>query len=65
LNSEGEEVWRKTFGSNDDDIGAKVIQLEDDSFVLTGTIGFEINPDSQSKMCLMKVNSDGELVSMD
>lgn len=65
LNAEGEELWRKTFGGGADDMGTNVIQLEDGSFVLTGTIGFQINPNSQSKMCLMKVNPDGELEPMD
>ncbi|MCG8308443.1 MAG: hypothetical protein MI975_13700 [Cytophagales bacterium] len=64
LNSEGEEEWRKTYGSNEDDIGAKVIQLNDGSYVLIGTIGFGINPDSRSKMCLIKVNSNGELIPL-
>lgn len=65
LNFQGEEEWRKTFGSNDDDAGADVIQLEDGSYVVVGTIGFEINPDSGSKMCLMKLSPDGELVPME
>ena len=62
LNSEGEEQWRRTYGSNEDDTGAKVVELDDASFVIIGTIGFEINQDSDSKMCLMKVNPDGELI---
>jgi hypothetical protein len=65
LNAGGDEQWRKTYGSNDNDIGANIIQLEDGSFVLVGTVGFEINPDSQSKMCLMKMNPDGDLVPME
>lgn len=64
LNESGEEEWRKTFGSNDDDKGAKVVQLSDGSFVVVGTIGFEINPNSNSKMCLMKINPEGDLVPM-
>ncbi len=62
LNFLGEPEWRKTYGSNDDDMGSKVIQLEDGSYALIGTIGFEINPDSKSKMCLMKIKSNGDLV---
>ena len=62
LNSEGEEQWRKTYGSNEDDTGSKVIQLDDGSYAVIGTIGFEINQDSQSKMCLMKINPNGDLV---
>ena len=64
LTASGEELWRKTYGSNDDDRGANIMQLEDGSFVLIGTIGFEINPDSQSKMCLMKMNPEGDLVPL-
>jgi len=64
LDASGEELWRKTYGSNDDDRGANIVQLEDGSFVLAGTVGFEINPDSQSKMCLMKMNPDGDLVPL-
>ena len=33
--------------------------------MVVGTIGFEINPDSGSKMCLMKLSPDGELVPME
>lgn len=64
LNSAGEEEWRKTYGSNDNDAGAKLVQLEDGSYVVVGTMGFNINPDSQSKMCLMKVNAQGDLVPL-
>lgn len=64
LNSEGDEEWRKTYGSNDDDVGSKVMQLEDGSFILVGTIGFEINPDARSKMCLMKINPNGDLIPL-
>ena len=64
LNESLEEEWRKTFGSNVNDKGAKVVELTDGSFLVIGTIGFEINPDSRSKMCLMKVNSGGELIPL-
>lgn len=64
IDSEGAEQWRKTYGSNDNDVGSKVVQLQDGGYVVVGTIGFEINPNSLSKMCLMKVNSEGELVPM-
>lgn len=65
LNPLGEEEWRKTYGSNDNDVGAKVVQLEDGSYAVVGTIGFNINTDSRSKMCLMKVNPEGDLVPID
>lgn len=64
LNAIGELEWRQIFGSNDNDVGARVIQLEDGSYVVVGTIGFEINPDSETKMCLIKVNANGELVPL-
>lgn len=62
LNAIGGLEWRQTFGSNDNDIGVRVIQLEDESYVLVGTIGFSINQSSETKMCLIKVNVNGELV---
>ncbi len=65
LNVDGEEVWRKTFGGGADDAGTNVLQLEDGSFVLSCTIGFQINPNSQFKMGLIKVNPEGELVPLE
>lgn len=58
----GNEVWRNTYGSNENDAGSKVVQLDDNSYVLVGTIGFDINPNSSSKMALLKVSSSGELI---
>jgi hypothetical protein len=65
LNPEGDEMWRKTFGGGADDAGTNVLQLEDGSFVLSCTIGFQINPNSQFKMGLIKVSPEGELVPME
>ncbi len=62
LNAIGGLEWRQTFGSDDNDVASRVVQLEDGSYVVVGTIGFDINPDSQTKMCLIKVNVNGELV---
>lgn len=64
LDFTGQLQWRKTFGSPDDDQSGKVIQLEDGSFIVVATIGFSINPDSNSKMGLFKLNSNGELILM-
>lgn len=67
LNSEGEMEWRRIFGSNGsnaDDEGAKVIQLSDGNYVMVGTIGLYINSVSESKMCLIKLNPEGELIPM-
>ncbi len=47
INALGDEEWRKTFGSDDDDKGAEVLQLEDGSYVVVGTIGFDINTESR------------------
>ena len=65
LNAEGVEEWRKTYGSSQNDKGSKVVQLEDGSFVVVGTMGFDINPASQAKMCLIKLNKNGDLIPLD
>jgi hypothetical protein len=64
LNFQGEEEWRKTFGSDANDAGADVVQLDDGSYVIVGTIGFDINPSSSSKLCLIKLNANGALVPL-
>ena len=64
LDQDGEVQWRKTFGSNEDDSGSKVLEINDGAFVIVGTIGFDINPNSESKMCLIKVNRNGDLVPL-
>ena len=64
IDATGEEEWRKTFGSDDDDKASGVLQLEDGSYVVVGTIGFDINTESRSKMCLLKVNPNGDLVPL-
>lgn len=58
-----EVAWRSAFGSNEDDRGRKLIQLADGGFAVAGSVGFEVNrPFSSSKMCLVRVNAEGELV---
>jgi hypothetical protein len=37
LDAEGEELWRKSVGSNDEDILKKVIELRDGGYLLAGT----------------------------
>ncbi len=55
--------WRHAFGSSDFDKARKVVELQNGSFVMIGTVAFKINePNSVSKMCLMKVNKNGELI---
>ena len=58
-----EVVWRSAFGSNEDDLGRRIVQLNDGGFAVVGTVGFEVNrPFSSSKMCLIRVNAQGELI---
>ncbi len=64
LDAQGDEVWRKNLGGGSNDAGTGIVELEDGSFVLSGTVGFQINPGSQSKMSLMKVNAEGDLVPL-
>lgn len=64
LNALGDEMWRKNIGGGSNDAGTGIVELEDGSFVLAGTVGFPINPGSQSKMSLMKVNANGDLVPL-
>ncbi len=63
LDAAGDLVWRNTFGSDDNDKGAGVVEMSDGGFAIVGTVGFEINTNSQSKMCLIKVNKDGNLIT--
>ncbi|MDZ7608267.1 MAG: hypothetical protein U5K79_22405 [Cyclobacteriaceae bacterium] len=63
LDAAGDVVWRNTFGSDEDDRGAGVIEMNDGGFAIVGTVGFEINTNSQSKLCLIKVNKDGNLIT--
>ncbi len=50
--------WDRTFGGIDNDKGSKVIQLDDGSIIIVGTIELE----SQTKMSLIKTNSKGQLI---
>ena len=55
--------WRHAYGSSDFDKAGKVLELDDGSFVMIGTTGFKVNdPNSVSKMRLIKANKNGELV---
>ncbi|HNP17683.1 MAG TPA: hypothetical protein PKL31_04540 [Fulvivirga sp.] len=50
--------WKRRFGGIDNDKASKVIQLDDGSIVMVGTIELE----SQTKMSLIKTNSKGLLI---
>jgi len=63
LDAAGDLVWRNTFGSDANDKGSRVVEMSDGGFAIVGTVGFEINTNSQSKLCLMKVNKDGNLIT--
>ncbi len=54
---DGSLIWEQSFGGIDNDLPGRVIEEADGSIILSGTIELE----SQTKMCLIKVNTLGEL----
>jgi len=56
--SQGNELWHRTYGYKYDDIGFDVQQTDDGGFIITG---FSSNDDSNSKseIILIKTNSEG------
>ncbi len=56
-NAGGAILWEQAFGGVDGDLAAKVQELPDRAIALVGTIELE----SQTKMCLIKTNSTGQL----
>lgn len=54
---DGSLIWEQSFGGVDDDQPGRLLENADGSIVFSGTIELE----SQTKMCLIKVNSSGEL----
>ncbi len=53
-------LWSATFGSEaEDDTGAAVMELPDGKIIILGTMGLA---DNQSKMALIKVNPNGQLL---
>lgn len=54
---DGSVVWDHTFGSVDNNMPGTILETEDGSIVLVGTIDLE----SQTKICLIKVTDKGEL----
>jgi hypothetical protein len=56
-------LWNHVYGSNDFDKGSRVIELGDGSLAIIGSIGFPVNtPGSVSKVGLLKLNANGELI---
>ena len=56
--SQGDTVWTKTYGGNNGDGGLSVKQLQDESYIATGgTYSYGI----RGEMCLIKINSNGEM----
>jgi len=53
----GSILWEESFGGDDNEVAGKVTELEDGSIAIIGTADLE----SQTKMCLIKTNSLGEL----
>jgi hypothetical protein len=60
IDQSGAVLWSSTFGSEaENDTGAAVIELSDGKIVILGTMGLA---DNQSKMALIKLNSNGQLL---
>lgn len=55
--NEGAILWERTFGFSGDNTAGGVLQLEDGSYLFTGSITL----DNQSKVCLIKTNINGDL----
>jgi len=55
--NEGAVLWERTFGNSGDNKAGGVLQLEDGSYIFTGSITL----DNQSKICLIKTNVNGDL----
>ena len=58
--NDGAILWERTFGNSGENTAGGILELEDGSFVFTGSI----NLDNQSKVCLIKTNSSGDLSSL-
>lgn len=54
---DGNEIWSKTFGGDDDQVGASVRQLSDGSLLVFSSTNFG----RSRKLMLLKVSSDGTL----
>ena len=60
IDSSGNEVWSKTFGSSGNDEGFSVQQTTDGGFIITGKTGFEYGI-SEADAYLIKTDSEGNV----
>ena len=58
--SDGEEVWRETYGTDSSDACAEVLELEDGGFLLAGSTGFGPGGIYDSNFYLVRIDSEGE-----
>lgn len=59
ISAEGEELWRKTYGSNGEDVLKKIIQIRDGGYLMVGTSNPEFNgytPKSASQKISKAIN---------
>ncbi len=56
LDNLGNLIWERSFGGIDEDRAGRIVQLNDGSLVFIGTVTL----DKQTKMCLIKTDSNGE-----
>ena len=59
----GNKVWEKTFGGTSNDLAAGVKQTKDGGFVISGTMSLITTPNDNKVMCLIKVDSNGDLTN--
>ncbi|NQU05186.1 MAG: carboxypeptidase regulatory-like domain-containing protein, partial [Calditrichaeota bacterium] len=58
INAEGDEIWSRTYGGEEDEQCQSIIRTNDDCYVMAGsTVSFGENG---SDLWLLKVNEDGE-----
>lgn len=58
LDKDGEVIWEKSLGSEDEEIGNSVLSLADDSFIILAYRGQEENRD----IYLLKLDRDGNII---
>ena len=66
LGVSGEDIiWERNIGSEGNDFGKQVIQLDNNFFVAIGSFDFDINNQNLSKMGLVRTNPLGELIPLE
>jgi hypothetical protein len=60
LDSIGDTVWTKTYGSNDNEKAEDIVKASDDGFIITGTITDDNQVDKD--IFILRVNSEGDTV---